>query len=176
MRCEATTGYTCTPEADAVQAEGEVLPVGAPVADLLPQLGDELGAEAAAVGRLAQHDAVEVEEHGGAADEGRERRQDGLEALLLEHDLGELLVHREAALQQRVLLVHDLRGDRLGDGDEGHVVGHLEQREAVLLGHLDERRRHLVEAEAGAEAEPEMLWSMSRLSCSTCFSSGPTKP
>ena len=57
-------------------------------------------AQVAAVRRLAEHDAVEVEEHGGAADEGRERGEDGLEALLLQHDLGELLVHGQAALQQ----------------------------------------------------------------------------
>ena len=110
--------------------------------------------EVPAVGGLAEHHAVEVEEDRRAADQGRERREDGLEALLFEHDLGELLVHREAALQKRVLLVDDLRGHRLGDGDERHVVRHLEQRETVLLGDLDERRRHLVEAEAGAEAEP----------------------
>ena len=138
----------------AVHAEGEVLAVGAAVADLAPEVGDELAAEVPPVGGLAEHDAVEVEEHRRAADQGRERREDGLEALLFEHDLGELLVHREAALQERVLLVDDLRGHGLGDGDERHVVGHLEQREAVLLGDPDERRRHLVEAEAGAEAEP----------------------
>ena len=53
----------------AVHAEGEVLAVGAAVADESPQVGDELGAEAAVVRRLAEHDAVEVEQHGGAADQ-----------------------------------------------------------------------------------------------------------
>ena len=97
---------------------------------------------------------MEVEEHGGAADERREGREDRVESLLLEDDLGELLVHGEAALQERVLLVDDLRGDRLGDGDERHVVGDLEEREAVLVGHLDEALGHLVEGEPGAEAQP----------------------
>ena len=137
----------------AGDGEGEVLAVGAAVADAAPQVGDQLGAQAPAVGGLAEHHAVEVEEHRRAADEGRERGEDGLEALLFEHDLGELLVHGQAALEQGVLLVDDLRGHRLGDGDERHVVRHLEQGEAVLLGHADQGRRHLVEAEAGAEPE-----------------------
>ncbi len=139
--------------AHAVHAEGEVLAVGAAVADEPPQVGDELGAEVAAVRRLAEHDAVEVEQDGGAADQGRERGQDGLEALLLQHDLGELLVDGQAALQERVLLVDDLGRHRLGDGQERHVIRHLEKREPVLLGDLDQRGRHLVEAEARAEAE-----------------------
>ena len=137
----------------ALHAEGEVLAVGATVADHAPQVGDELGAEVAAVRRLTEHHAVEVEEYGRAADEGRERGEDGLEALLLQHDLGELLVDGQAALQQRVLFVDDLGRDGLGDGQERDVVGHLEQRKAVLLGHCDDRRRHLVETEAGAEPE-----------------------
>ena len=141
----------------ALHAEGEVLAVGAAVADLAPEVGDELASQVPAVGGLAEHHAVKVEKHRRAAHQSRERGKDGLEALFFEDDLGELLVHREAALQERVLFVDDLRGHGLGDGDERHVIGHLEQRESVLLGDPDERRRHLVEAEAGAEAEPREI-------------------
>ncbi len=137
----------------ALHAEREVLAIGATVADHAPEVGDRVRAQAAAVRRLAEHDAVEVEQDGGTADERRERREDGLQALLLEHDLGELLVHGEAALQQGVLLVDDLGRDRLADGEERDVVRDLEQREAVLFGDAHQRRRNLVEAEAGAEPE-----------------------
>ena len=105
------------------------------------------------MGGLAEHEAVKVEQHGRAADQRRERRDDELQALFFEHDLGELLVHGERALQERVLLVHDLRGDGLGDGDERDVVGHLEQRKVVLFGQRDHGLGHRLEAEADAEAE-----------------------
>ena len=137
----------------AAETDAEVLPAGAPVADLAPQVGDELAGHLPAVGGLAQNEAVKVEQHGRAADEGRQRREDRVETLLLEHDLGELLVHREAALQQRVLFVDDLRRDGLADGDERHVVGHLEDGEVVLLRDADERFGDLVETEPGADAQ-----------------------
>ena len=47
------------------------------------------------------------------------------------------LVRGERALQHRVLLVDQVRERLLGDRDERHLVGHLEEREAALGGRLD---------------------------------------
>ena len=131
----------------------EVLPRGALVGDLLPEVGDQLGGDAPPMGGLAEHDPVEVVEHRRTADQGGERRDDELQAFLFEDDLGELLVDRERALQKRVLFVDDLRGDGLGDGDERDVVGHLEQRKVVLSASATMAVGHGLEAEAHAEAE-----------------------
>ncbi len=138
----------------AVAVDREGLPRGALVGDVAPEVGHELGRDAPAVRRLAEHEPVEVVEHRRAPDQRGERRDDELQALLFEHDLGELLVDRERALQQRILFVHDLGRDRFGDRDERDVVGHLEQREAVLLGERDHRVGHRLEAEPHSEAEP----------------------
>ena len=138
----------------AAAIDREVLSLGALVGDLLPELGHQLGGMRRRYASLAEHDAVEVEEHRRTADQGRQRGDDELQALLLEDDLGELLVHRQRALQHRVLLIDDLRGDGLGDGDEGHVVGHLEEREVMLVGERDHGVGHLLETEADPEAEP----------------------
>ena len=105
------------------------------------------------MGGLAEHHPMEVVEHRRTADQGGERRDDELQAFFFEDDLGELLVDRQRALQERVLFVDDLRGDGLGDGDEGDVVGHLEQRKVVLFGQRHHGRGHGLEAKAHAEAE-----------------------
>ena len=88
-----------------LQPDGEVLPRGTAIGDLAPQVGDQLAVHFAPVSGLAEHEAVKVEEYGRAADQGGERRQDRLEPFLLENDGRELLVHGQAALQKRVLLV-----------------------------------------------------------------------
>ena len=51
------------------------------------------------------------------------------------------------------MLVDEVREGLLGDGDERHLVGHLEEREAELVGGLDHRLGHRRVGEAGAEAE-----------------------
>jgi hypothetical protein len=72
---------------------------------------------------------------------------------LLEHELLEPPVHRDAALQHLVLLVDQPAERLLRDRDEGHLVGHLEQREPVALRLLDHRRRDGLVLDADAQAE-----------------------
>ena len=98
--------------------------------------------------------AARVEDHRRAADQRRERLGDAVEAALGEHDPLEPLVRRERPLEHRVVLVDEVRGRLLGDRDERHLVGHLEQREAQLGGRLAQRLGHLLVREAGAEPEP----------------------
>ena len=66
-----------------------------------------------------------------------QRARHAVEAALGQHDPLEPLVRRERALEHRVVLVDQVRERLLGDGDERHLVGHLEQREAELVGGLD---------------------------------------
>ena len=63
----------------------------------------------------------------------------------------------DAALEHGVLLV-DEPGERLlREGDEGHLVGHLEDGEAAPGGRLEQRCRHLGVGEAGPHSEPGEL-------------------
>ena len=55
--------------------------------------------------------------------------------------------------KQFVALVEQLREHSLGDGDEGQLVGHLEQGEAELARRIEHGGGHLLMDEAGAEAE-----------------------
>ena len=71
-----------------------------------------------------------------------------------EHDPLQPLVRRQRAPQHGVLLVDELRERLLGDRDERHLVGHLEEREAVLGGRLAQRLRDVLVPEPGAEPEP----------------------
>ena len=77
-----------------------------------------------------------------------------LEAVALDHQPLEPLVDLGAALEHVELLVDEPRGGALGDRDERHLVGDLEQRQLVLAGRLDDRLRHPLVVEADAEAEP----------------------
>ena len=78
-----------------------------------------------------------VEDQHGAADRGRERARNLVDPALLEHQLLEAALQRDPALQGLVLLVDEVRERLLGDRDERHLVRHLEQREAELLGLVD---------------------------------------
>jgi hypothetical protein len=62
-------------------------------------------------------------------------------------------VDGDATLEHLVLLVHQSGEGLLGQGDEGQLVGHLEDREAELARLLEQRGGQGVEVEAGTEAE-----------------------
>ena len=98
--------------------------------------------------------AARVEDHRRAADQRRQRLGDAVEAALGEHDPLQPLVRRERPLEHRVVLVDEVRGRLLGDRDERHLIGHLEQREAELRGGLAQRLGHRLVREARAEPEP----------------------
>ena len=74
--------------------------------------------------------------------------------LLGQHDPLQPLVRAQRPLQHRVVLVDEVRGRLLGDRDERHLVGHLDEREAELGGRLAQRLGHLLVREPGAEPEP----------------------
>jgi hypothetical protein len=98
--------------------------------------------------------AAGVEDGRAATDELGERSRHTAEAELGEHHPLEPLVRGDGALEQRVVLVDQVRRRLLGHGDEGDVVRHLYQREAELLGGVGQRRRYLRVPEAGPEAHP----------------------
>jgi len=110
--------------------------------------------ELAAEGAARQLLAMAVEHEHAAADSGGDRRGDLLEAALLEDEALEPALHRDPALQDLVLLVDEVGEGLLGQSDERHRVGDLEQREALLLGLVGQCLRQLGVIEAGAEPEP----------------------
>ena len=77
-----------------------------------------------------RHRVPVLVEHGDrAADRRCEGACDLLEAALLEDELLEPLVERDAALERLVLVVDEPAERLLGDRDERHLVRNLEQRE-----------------------------------------------
>ena len=123
------------------------------LAQLLGERGDRRVAQRRAGGAPGQHLAAGVEDDRRAADQRRQRAGHAVEPALGEHDPLEPLVRGERALEDRVVLVDEVREGLLGDGDERHLVGHLEQREAELVGGLDHRLGHRRVGEARAEPE-----------------------
>jgi len=97
--------------------------------------------------------AVAVEHQHRAADGGCDRRRQLVDAPFLEHQPLESPLHRDASLQDLVLLIDQPRERLLGEGDERHRVGHLEEREVMLLGFVDERLGQLAVVKPGAEPE-----------------------
>ena len=83
---------------------------------------------------LGEDLATRVEQDDRGADERRERRDEIVDPALGENDLLEPFLRGERAAQDCVLLVDELRERRLGDGDEGQLVGDLEDREVTLGG------------------------------------------
>ena len=86
--------------------------------------------------RAREHLAARVEDQRRPADHRRQRAGHAVQAALGEHDPLQPLVRGQRAPQHRVLLVDEVRERLLGDRDERQLVGHLEQREAVLGGRL----------------------------------------
>ena len=76
------------------------------------------------------------------------------DAAALQHRAGQRVLGLDGPLQQVVLLGEEAAEDRLGDRDERHRVGDLEQREPGLLGRRRQGPRHLVVAEPQPEPEP----------------------
>ncbi len=111
------------------------------------------GVEPGAVA-LADDAAGLVDERERAADVVAEDREQGGRAASFEHGVGQPLVHLERPFDARELLVRELRGDRLRQRDERHLVGHGHEREAELLGLVGERLRRLGPPEADTEREP----------------------
>jgi hypothetical protein len=94
--------------------------------------------------------AARVEDQRRPADQRRERLGHPVEPALREHDPLQPLVRRQRPLQHGVVLVDQVRGRLLGDRDERHVIGHLEQREAQLGRRLAQGLGHLGVREARA--------------------------
>ena len=86
-----------------------------------------LGEPAAAAG---EHLSAGVQHHRAAADRGGDLARDLVEAAALQDEPLEPLVDRDAAGEHVVLLVDQPAEGRLGDRDEGRLVGNLEDREA----------------------------------------------
>ena len=103
-----------------------------------------------------QRAARVVGEH-AAADQGRECGDDRVEPALGQHDPLESLVRGDRTAQDRVLLVDEPAEGRLGDGDERHVVRHLDERQVTLSRSCHDRVRNRSVREAGAESEPREL-------------------
>ncbi len=103
--------------------------------------------------RLGERHPVEVEQQDPAADDPRERRRDALDAPALQHRAGQRVLGLDGPLQQVVLLGEEAAEDRLGDRDERHRVGDLEEREPGLLGRRRQGLRDLVVAEPQPEPE-----------------------
>jgi hypothetical protein len=82
-----------------------------------------------------------------------EDSEESLESPPFQHGVGEALVHLERLGQLFELLVREVRGGRLGDGDERDLVGNVQDWKAKPVCFFDHRPRNLGEAEADAEAE-----------------------
>ena len=107
--------------------------------DLGPKRLQGRGAGAALAGVAGELAAGGVVNDRRAADRGCDRAEDRLQPASLDHQPLQPLVHLGAALQHRVLLVDQGREGALGDRDERHLVGDLEQRHAPLVGLVHER-------------------------------------
>ena len=134
-------------EAAAVPAAGPLVELGRPARR--PPRG-----RARAEGPLLLELAAAVEDERRAADQRRQRADDRVQASLGEDDALQALLGGDRALEEGVLLVDQSGEGALGERDERHLVGHLEEREAALPGGLDERGGDLLVAEARAEAHP----------------------
>src|SRR5579884_2494861 len=100
------------------------------------------------------HDApLAVDELERAVEMLAERGEERLHALTREHRLRKPLVHRERTRQPLELVAREPRRGRLRDRDERHLVRDRDDWEAAPLRLVDDRLRHPVVAEAGAEAE-----------------------
>ena len=112
--------------------------------------------EAEPVPRVALGDdaAVLVDEREAAAEVVADDGEECLQSAALEDRCGQPLVHLERARHLLELFAREMRHRRLRDGDERDLVRNREDWERELVRLLDDRRRHVGEAEAHAEAEP----------------------
>ena len=97
--------------------------------------------------------AVYVQKDRPSSNHGGQRRHHPIGALALQDRAREGVLRIQGPRQQVVLLGHQPREHRLGDGDEREDIGHLEHRKGRRLRRLEERLRHALVGEA--EAEPE---------------------
>ena len=126
--------------------------------DHLPRGDDgqlECAVEAESVPRVALCDDASalVDESEAAAEVVADHRKERLQAAALEHGRREALVHLERARHLFQLLAGEMRDRRLRDGHERDLVRDCKHRERESVPLLDDRRRHIREAEADAEAE-----------------------
>ena len=133
--------------------EAPAVPAAGPVVELGRQRGDRVGVQLASEGPQLLELAAAVEDQRSAADERRQRADDRVQAALGEDDALQSLLRGDRPLQEGVLLVDQAGEGALGQGDERHLVGHLEEREAALARGLDERGGDLLVPEARAEAD-----------------------
>jgi len=132
------------------ERQAEARPVGTGRADLLPHAR---GSGVRRCGGRRERDAVQVQQERPSADHAGQRDGDAVDATALHHRAREDVLGVHRALEHVELLREQPREHRLGDRDERHRVGHLEQREPRLLGRPDERLRHALVPEAQAESE-----------------------
>ncbi len=118
------------------------------------QLERVLEADAPSCVPLHEDASALVDECEAAPEMARDDGQQALGAATVRHCLREPFVHLEGLGDELELLAREVAEDGLRDGDERHLVRHLEDREALAVGLLDERRRHRLVAEAEPEAEP----------------------
>ena len=102
---------------------------------------------------LCDDAAALVEQREGAAEVTADDREQRLDAAAFEHRVGESLVHLERPGQPLQLLVGEPGARGLRDRHERDLVRDADDRKAELVRLVDERGRHLGEAES--EPEPE---------------------
>ena len=118
------------------------------------QLERVLEADAPSCVPLHQNASALVHQCEAAPEMARHDGQQALGAATVRHCLREPFVYLEGLCDELELLARQVAEDGLRDGDERHLVRHLEDREALAVGLLDERRRHRLVAEAEPEAQP----------------------
>src|SRR5581483_6903047 len=106
---------------------------GSPWPPLTKLLPDALGALPRRARGGRERHPVQVQDERPAADAGRERRRDALDALPVHRRAGEHLFGLHRSLEHLVLLGEEPREHRLGDRDERDRVRDLEHREPQPL-------------------------------------------
>ena len=138
------------------------------LAQLVGQRGDRGLLQRGARGAAGEHLAAGVEDDRRAADQRGERAGDAVEPALGQHDPLEPLVRGQRTLQDRVVLVDQVRERLLGDRDERHLVRDLEQREAQLVRRGDHLVGHRLCAKPVPRPRPDSPWPARRATYSRC--------
>jgi hypothetical protein len=137
------------------QAERELVALGPQGLDLGPDVAGREHAGGPA-GR-GQDLAADVQQQGPGPGHAGVGLQQGVQPGPLDQQPRQGLLDGPGPLQEHVLLVDQAREQGLGDGDERHLEGDLEHREAGAVGGLEDGRRGRLEGEPQAEPEGGQL-------------------